>query len=494
MSARRKPEGSPRNRRDLLKLLGAGAFGAAASGRPAAAAAPGRAGTGEAAPAAVDVVVVGAGFAGLVAARRLIARGKSVVVLEARDRVGGRVKAGTVAGRTVDVGGMWVGPTQTRLLDLLREFDLHTTPQFVAGRQILQFGGRRWTADGEAMGFDADTEKEVDALTTELDRMASEVPPDAPWSAPKAAAWDALTAQEWLHARTANRLIRDYWRYDLRNVLQADLSQMSLLFLLAYIRSGDSVETLFGYEGAAQAFLVREGMHSLAGRLAATLEGRVVLRAPVRSIAQDGMVVTVRSDAGAWRASAAIVAVPLPLSTRIAYTPPLPPGRDALAQRMPMGSVIKWYAAYERPFWRARGFNGLVVTDQPPGAICVDATPPEGTPGLLAGFIDTPHALLWTGRPQAERRRLVLERLTDLFGDEAARPIDYEDQDWPAEEWSRGCYEAWMGPTVLTTVGRFLREPHGAIHWAGTETSTRWMGYIEGAIRSGERAAAEIAP
>jgi monoamine oxidase len=481
-----------RNRRELLRFLGAGALGAAVPAVATPSFGATRAGKSADPSRAVDVVVVGAGFAGLTAARRLARRGRSVVVLEARDRVGGRVKAGTVAGRTVDVGGMWVGPTQTHLLEALREFGLRTTPQYVAGGQVVQFAGRRWTAPGEAMGFDPETENEVDAITAELDHLSAEVPLDAPWTAPRAAEFDAISAQEWFEARTSNETIRRYWRYDLRNIVQADLSQVSFLFLLFYIRSADNVEMLFGYEGGAQAMLVREGMHTLAAKMAAALGDRVVLRAPVRSIAQDDGGVVVVSDTGSWRAAAAVVAVPLPLSTRIAYTPPLPPERDALAQRTPMGSVIKWYAAYETPFWRAGGLNGLVVTDLPPGAICVDVTPPEGKPGLLAGFIDTPHALLWTGRSVEERRRMVLDRLVDLFGEAAARPIDYEDQNWPAEEWSRGCYEAWMGPTVLTTLGKFLRAPHGRVHWAGTETSPRWMGYIEGAIRSGERVADEI--
>jgi monoamine oxidase len=187
------------------------------------------------------------------------------------------------------------------------------------------------------------------------------------------------------------------------------------------------------------------------------------------------------------------VAVPPPLSVRISYSPPLPPQRDALAQHMPMGSVIKYWVAYESPFWRERGLNGLLGSDMPPSnIIACDTSPADGRPGFLTGLIDAHSALEWSGRPMEERKKMVVERLVSFLGPEAAHPIDYEDQDWPSDPWSRGCFGAGMGPGVMTTLGKLIRERFGRIHWAGTETSTRWMGYIEGAIRSGERAAEEV--
>jgi len=486
-----------RTRRELLKLLGAAAAvtavprSAARAATPAASASAGPASS-AGKPSSLDVVIVGAGFAGLTAARALVKQGRKVALVEARDRVGGRVKAGTIAGHKVDVGGMWAGPTQSRVLAALEEFGLHKAPQRIAGKQIVDLAGKRWLADGEAMGFDPAVEKEIGAITDELNRMAATIPPDAPWSAPRAAEWDAMSAQEWLFARSADPLVRAYWDADFRSVLEADLSRLSLLFLLFYIRSGDSIDALFGYEEGAQAYLVKEGMFGLAESMATTLGDRVVLGSPVRSIAQDTTGVVVRSDGRAWRAATAIVAIPPPLTVRIAWDPPLPSGRDLLAQRSPMGSVIKWYAAYDRPFWRDRGLNALVVTDRPPCVVSVDAAKDDAGPALLAGFIDTPYSLQYTGRRQEERRAAVTGWLAEYFGAEAARPIAWLDQDWPSEVWSRGCYGATMGPTVMTAFGRFLREPHGRVHWAGTETSDRWSGYIDGAIRSGERAAAEV--
>jgi monoamine oxidase len=231
----------------------------------------------------------------------------------------------------------------------------------------------------------------------------------------------------------------------------------------------------------------------VASRIAAELGEAVVLEAPVRAISQGAAGVLVKSEKGDWQGDYAIVAVPLPLSARITYEPVMPAERDILTQHMPMGSVIKYWVAYEKPFWRERGLNGMLQSDEPPSQfISGDMTPPEGRPGFLAGFIEAHNAMKWTGRPQEERKKLVIGRLVSFLGPEAAHPVDYEDQDWPADPWSRGCYGASMAPGIMTTVGRIIRQPHGRIHWAGTETSERWMGYVDGAVRSGERASAEV--
>jgi monoamine oxidase len=281
-------------------------------------------------------------------------------------------------------------------------------------------------------------------------------------------------------------------RVSTRAVFTVDPFQMSFLYFLFYMRSGDNFETLLGFENAAQAFLIKETMHQVAVRLANELGKAVVLEAPVSTITQDANGATVRSGKGEWRARYAIVAVPLSLSVRITYHPTLPPERDLLAQHMPMGSVIKCRVAYDKPFWRRKGLNGFVWSDTPPGDGFSDANPPEGSPGLLVGFIKAHNALKWTGRSTEERKKIIVDQLVSFFGAEAASPIDYEDQDWPSELWSRGCLGASMGPGIMTTMGKAIRQPHGRIHWAGTETATKWMGYVDGVIRSGDRAAEEI--
>jgi len=475
-------------RRDAIKLLGVGTTATLATGFALGDVVPNVADAG----GKTEVVIVGAGFAGLAAARSLVTQGKKVVVLEARDRVGGRVKGGKLAGHPVDVGGMWAGPGQTRVLQLIKEYGLHLVPQFEDGKDISEINGVRTTANGEDTGLNAQAQAEYDRVVQELNVLTAQLPLDAPWTAPRAEALDHMTVQDWLDSAVQNKDTRSFIQAMVRSNYAADPFQLSFLYFLFYLRSADNFETVIGYKNAAQAFLVRETMYELATRMAHELSNNIVLEAPVRAISQTSNNVTVNSDKGVWQCDYAIVAVPLPLSVRIFYEPALPPERDLLAQRTPMGSVIKYWVAYAKPFWRDRGLNGMIWSDEPPSASIADASPSDRGPGFLVGFFEAQHALKWTGRPMEERKKFIVDRMVQWLGPEAAHPIDYEDQDWPAETWSRGCYGPVMGPGVFTSVGKVIRQPHGRIHWAGSETSTRWAGYIDGAIRSGERAAAEV--
>jgi monoamine oxidase len=378
------------------------------------------------------------------------------------------------------------------LLELIKEYGLHTTPQFEDGKGVVELNGKRTLPEREALGFDSETQAEYDRVLGELNQLSARVPLDAPWTMPQAEEFDDMTVEDWFESKTKNSSLLSLFQLTTRGLFTADPFQVSFLYFLFYMRSGDNYETLNGYENGAQAFLVKETMHHLAARVAEDLGKTIVMEAPVTVIAQDASGVTVTSEKGEWRGDYAILAVPLPLSVRIAYHPALPAERDILAQHMPMGSVIKYWVAYEKPFWREHGLNALMMSDTPPTDFFSDASPPEGGPGFLVGFIEAHEAMKWMGRPMEERKKLIVQRIVSLLGPEGANPIDYEDQNWPAEQWSRGCYGASMGPGVMTTVGKVIRQPHGRIHWAGTETSTKWMGYIEGAIRSGERAAEEV--
>ena len=473
------------SRRETLRLLGIGAAVTLLPGASQAHASPYE-------THRVDVIVIGAGMSGLAAARTLRRQGNKIVVLEARDRVGGRVKAGKLAGHTIDLGGMWVGPTQTRLLDLLREYHIDTMPQYLAGRGVIEIGGKRATPEGEGFGFEPKAQAEMDRVLSELDKLAATVPPEAPWTAPHAEEWDDITLEQWHRENVHNDDVLRFLDTQARIDFAAEPWQLSFLYYLFYLRSGDGWMTLASYNNGAQMYIVPESMHRVAAAIGKEIEGSLVVAAPVSVISQDAKGVTVISEKGTWQADHAIVALPLPLSSRIRYQPALPTDRDALSQQMPMGSVIKFWVAYEKPFWRDHGMNGLLYTDTPPCSAMSEASPPSGSPGFLVGFIDGRRALRWSGRPMEERKKLAVDLVVKHFGPEGAKPIDYIDQDWPADPWSRGCYGASMGPGVLTTLGPALRTNFGRVHWAGTETSPIWTGYIEGAIRSGERAATEV--
>jgi monoamine oxidase len=442
----------------------------------------------------VDVVVVGAGFSGLTAARELTRAGKRVVVLEARNRVGGRVKSGQIAGRTVDVGGMWAAASQTRILEMIKEFGFHLAPQFETGKNITEANHRRFEGSGNSFGWGKKTDEEAARFMKKVDDLSQGVPLEAPWKAAKALEYDRMTAEEWFEKNTTNLEVLKTMQGLSRGILAADAYQFSFLYFLFYMRSGDSLESQAGFgQGTTQAWTVQETMHGVAAKLAEGLKESIVFESPVRGISQSDAGVTVEADKGTWQAEYAVVCLPPPLALRIQYTPILPPEREILLQHMPMGSVIKFWVAYEKPFWRGRGYSGLITSDElPSNLVCGDGGISDTGPGFLVGFMEASGALLWTGKGKEARKKAVVERLVKFWGAEAAGPIDYEDQDWPSDPWSRGCYMASPAPGILSSVGATIRLPHGRVHWAGTETADRWAGYIDGAVRSGERASAEV--
>jgi len=203
--------------------------------------------------------------------------------------------------------------------------------------------------------------------------------------------------------------------------------------------------------------------------------------------------VRVEADGGTTvSARRAIAAISPTLCGRIAYDPPLPGQRDQLTQRMPQGAVVKCMAVYDEPFWRAAGLSGQATSERGPVKLTFDNSPPDGRPGVLLGFLEGRQARRLGAVGADERRRAVVECFARYFGPRAAEPERYIERSWAEEEWSRGCYGGYFGPGGWTEYGSALREPVGRVHWAGTETAIEWMGYMDGAVRSGERAARDV--
>ena len=273
---------------------------------------------------------------------------------------------------------------------------------------------------------------------------------------------------------------------------QAALESDGTSLNVAFEGAAGGVDALIDTTGGGQQDRVVGGTQRIALELAGELGDAVRLGSPVTEIAWTDDAVTVRTAAASIRARHAVVAVPPPLAARIGYTPGLPGDRDQLVQRMPMGRVIKVNVAYDTPFWREKGLSGQVVSDRRPFGIVYDNTPPSGAPGVLVGFLEGRHADAAARLDPATRRARVLEDLASYFGSAARNPIAFLERDWAEEEYTRGCYGAFTTPGALTRFGHALRAPVGALHWAGTETATRWPGYIDGAVESGVRAAHEI--
>lgn len=437
-----------------------------------------------------DVIVLGAGFAGLSAARRINAAGRRVLVLEARERVGGRVMPGELAGQCIDLGGQWVGVGHERLAALAGEAGRRLHAQYTEGDKLLAVSGRQRRYRGLIPPVSPGALLGMGWALWRLRSMQRRVPAAKPWSAKGGEHLDACTVAQWRDRNLLTTGGRDLFDVATRAVLCVEPDQLSMLGFLHYLSANGSFEALTSTTEGAQAATVDGGMHRLARHLAEGLQAQLRLSSPVQAVEQDAQGVTVHADGARYRASRLIVAMAPALAGRIAIGG-ASVEREQLAQRMPMGSVIKCQIAYETPFWREQGLSGEYVGSTAVFSPVFDNSPADGSCGLLVGFIDGAEALRWSGDPDA-RRRAVVDSLVAAFGEAAAEPIDYVDHDWVADPWSRGCYTGVPTPGTLSRLGSALRAPCGSVHWAGTETAEAWCGYIEGALASGERAAGEV--
>lgn len=455
-----------------------------------------------------DVLVIGGGLAGLSAARALRKAGQSVLLLEARDRVGGRTWTEAHDDVFIDRGGAWIGPTQTRMQALVAEYGLDVLPQPTEGKNVYVAGAKRREHGSLFMGVlplgsvppDISVLPDLAWLSLQLNRLSRQVPVDAPWKARRARQWDSLTLAEWLRRNARNPLSIRLAAASFEALWGAEARDISFLFALHYVAcAGDEAhrgtfERLINDRNGAQDSRFAKGSQVLAAAMAKELGDAVRLNCPVERIEQNACGVQCHTPTGIATAPRAVVALPPPMRARLDL---LPVGATAAAQAVapcpPMGAIVKCVAVYDRPFWRERGLNGQAVLDHGIIKTIFDVSPPSSSRGALLGFIGGDSARQWKHLSLAAQREQTLSAFARCFGSQAMTPQEWIVQDWTTDPWTGGGGPtAILPPGWITSHGEAYARPQGAIHFAGTECAGYWTGYMEGAVRSGERAAAEI--
>jgi monoamine oxidase len=440
-----------------------------------------------------DVAIVGSGLSGLLAARLLDRDGVDVLVLEAQDRVGGRTLTAHLDDSAfIDDGGQWVSPNQRRILALASELDVQLFPSWGEGKMVLVRNRERHVSDGLFLPEDGHAAGEVTAAAKELAAMAASVPIDAPWRAEHAREWDAQRLHAWLAESVASERGRIALATAIEGVFARNATATSLLAALYWVRCGDPLVPFTAAEDPGPERRFVGGAQQLSELMARALGDRVLLGRAVDELEQTGDRVLVSAAGLAVESRRAIVSLPPALAGRLRYVPGLSAARDHLCQRTPMRWVTKVHCLYQERFWAREGLSGAAVADDGLLRTTADNSPPSGTPGILVGFIEETEALAVADADPAERRAAVCREFARLFGERAAELEVYREKNWGEDPYCRGADGGYWSPRVWTTYGHAIREPHGVVHWAGTESSALWNGKMEGALLSGERVAGEV--
>ncbi|MBK5344641.1 FAD-dependent oxidoreductase [Pseudomonas sp. TH49] len=435
----------------------------------------------------LDVVIIGAGLSGLTSARDLKNAGcESFVVLEARDRVGGRTYNHDLGnGLVSEAGGQWIGPGQTAVFDLARELNVETFPSYYEGKAVFFAGDAKVEQDtSDGLGFDPE-------LVRKINDLSRTVPSKDPWNAKNAAELDKLSVGDWLSKQNVRLIDKVGFNTTMTLSFGGPPASVGLLQYLSVINTSDcSLENLEGMKGGAQETRLVGGSQILSVRMAEALGNKVQLSCPVRRIVGwDRDVVEVHTDQAVFRARKVVAALSPALCNQIAFDPPLPSGRAQLQNLWPAhGPMRKTAHVYEKPFWRAKGLNGQIVQTDGPVILAYDNSPPDGSLGVINAFVRTGNLSSEAVTAQSTLSAIYAKAL----GEQALNPIQFHDQDWgKIDPWTLTCMNP-IPPGFWTKWGEFLKPAIGNLIWSGSENADIWAGAMDGAVRSGHRAALEV--
>lgn len=441
-----------------------------------------------------QVMIVGGGFSGIAAAKKLYEAGISFQLLEARDRLGGRTHTKILSENLyVDLGGQWIGPTQDRMYALCEEHGVDYFETYDQGKNVLDLHGKIRTYSGVIPKMDPISLVNLDWLIKKIEKLARKIDLQAPWSHPKAKEYDAITLEHFIRKHSKTDACYQVIKVGCETIFAAELNEVSLLHALFYIKSGTSLDCLINIKNGAQQHRVKGGMQRLAEKIATPFIAQIRFNSPVNKIKYSSDGVILYGDDFEIKVLKVILAIPPPLLAHIVFSPLLPILKRQLLDRYPMGHVGKCFMIYEKPFWRKDNFSGQVVSDHnTPFQTMFDCSPSDGSAGIMMAFTIGERAKDFFKLDEASRESEMQQLLVAYFGDESKKSMQYLDFSMTDEIWSKGCYAGLMPTGAWTGFKDAYRSPLDPLFFAGTEAATRWHGYIEGAVLAGEAAADQI--
>lgn len=437
-----------------------------------------------------DVVVIGGGLSGLTTAYRLMQKGVDVVVLEARDRPGGRMASGTFNGESYDLGAQWIAPHATQLRKLTHELGIPLTMQYHDGVSDIYLHKKHHTFKQRTPMLSPAATLDRGRILRKLNRLATTMQVPTNKVIEQINTLDQMSFAWWLKQTCRSQATVAWFSMLCRIHFHAEPSEISLIYIIDQVQAFQKAENLFLARPAYQHERVVGGAQRVAERLVQQLRSHITLDAPVLAIRQDDNGVTAYSRGASFRARYAVIALPPAVAEQIYFDPHLPPGRDALNQRILMGRAIEAVLCYDYPFWREHEKSGFMMSDEGPAVMVHDVSPATNTEGALACLIAGNAASHWGAQPRGERLRALVQQLSGWLGNEAGAYRGMIERDWNGERWNRGSI-GFMPPGTSSFV-HSINMSVGRIHWAGSEASSQWTGTLEGAVDAGERAAAEV--